>query len=247
MNSKHRFYSELASWWPLISPVEDYTEEAEYMTSILRNSVEIPVREVLELGSGGGHNAIHLRKHFSMTLSDLSPAMLEASQKINPECEHICGDMRTLRLGRTFDAVLIHDAIDYMVSEQDLFEALNTAKIHCKPGGLVVVFPDVTVENFEPSTECGGTDGSDGRAVRYLEWTWDPDPTDSWAQTEYSFLLRYPDGRIETVHESHRGGLFTEKLWMEVIERVGLVPERHLEVTAEQRTPRTFFLGRRPD
>jgi len=35
--------------------------------------------------------------------------MLELSRTINPELEHLVGDMRTIRLGRTFDAVLIHD------------------------------------------------------------------------------------------------------------------------------------------
>ena len=40
--------------------------------------------------------------------------MLELSRTLNPDCEHLEGDMRTLRLGRTFDAVLIHDAVMYM-------------------------------------------------------------------------------------------------------------------------------------
>lgn len=69
--SEHRFYGELAVWWPLISPPEEYAEEAEYAATLL-NSASIPVRDVLELGSGGGHNAVHLKAHFAMTLVDLS-------------------------------------------------------------------------------------------------------------------------------------------------------------------------------
>lgn len=48
-----------------------------------------------------------------MTLVDLSPEMLTTSCALNPECEHLPGDMRTVRLGRLFDAVFIHDAIIY--------------------------------------------------------------------------------------------------------------------------------------
>ncbi len=45
--SVYRFYGELAVWWPLISPPEDYEEEAAFAATLLR-SAPIPVREVLE-------------------------------------------------------------------------------------------------------------------------------------------------------------------------------------------------------
>ncbi|MEA2702730.1 MAG: hypothetical protein QOD63_675, partial [Actinomycetota bacterium] len=68
---------------------------------------------MLELGSGGGHNAVHLVADFAMTLVDLSDQMLDVSRRLNPGCEHVVGDMRTVRLGRSFDAVFVHDAVDY--------------------------------------------------------------------------------------------------------------------------------------
>jgi len=73
----HRFYGELAPWWPLISPPEEYTEEAAFAARMLQTA-SIPVHDVLELGSGGGHNALHLKRHFTMTLVDLSDGMLAA-------------------------------------------------------------------------------------------------------------------------------------------------------------------------
>lgn len=114
-----RTYGELAPWWPLFSAVEDYEEEAAFAADLLR-SAEIEVREVLELGSGGGHNASYLKAQFDMTLVDLSPDMLRVSQAANPELEHVVGDMRDVRLGRTFDAVFVHDAVAYMTSRDDL-------------------------------------------------------------------------------------------------------------------------------
>ena len=145
---QHRFYGDLAVWWPLISPPEEYAEEAAFAASVLR-SASIPVREVLELGSGGGHNAVHLKVSFAMTLVDLSDEMLAVSRRLNPECDHHPGDMRTVRLGRTFDAVFVHDAVDYMTSEVDLRRAVETAFAHCRPGGIAVFVPDCTRESFE--------------------------------------------------------------------------------------------------
>src|SRR5690606_694113 len=101
-------------WWPLLSPAEEYVEEAAFYALVLQAYSRDPVESLLELGSGGGNNASHLKHKFRLTLVDSSPQMLAVSRTLNPECDHIEGDMRTLRLGREFDAVFVHDAICYM-------------------------------------------------------------------------------------------------------------------------------------
>lgn len=242
----HRFYGDVATWWPLVSLAEDYAEEAAFAATLLRRA-SIPVSQVLELGSGGGHNAGHLSAHFEMTLVDLSPEMLQVSHAANPTLEHFLGDMRSIRLGRDFDAVFIHDAIDYMATEDDLRAALETAFVHCRPGGVLVVMPDEVRERFEPSTDHGGHDTPDGTVgVRFLEWTWDPDPTDTMITTEYSFVFRLADGSTSSLHETHTIGLFPTATWLQLMSDVGFSAEAVLEVTDEDREPRVVFVGRRP-
>lgn len=240
----HVFYGSLAPWWPLISPVEDYAEEAGYLGDLLAAHVP-PVREVLELGCGGGHVAYHLRDRYDLTLTDLSPDMVEVSRARNPGCVHVVGDMRTLRLGRTFDAVLVHDAIEYMTTETDLAAAMATAAAHLRPGGLVVLVPDRTTETFEPDDDHGGSDASDGRSVRFLDWSWDPDPSDSTICTVYAFVLRDADGTIRVAHEVHRTGLFPDSTWLRLLAGAGFAATSVIEETTEDRVPRTIFLGRR--
>lgn len=242
--TEHRFYTDLAVWWPLISPPDEYQDEAAVAAEMLR-SASIPVRDVLELGSGGGHNAFHLKAWFAMTLVDRSQEMLEVSQRLNPECEHHQGDMRTVRLDRRFDAVFVHDAIDYMTSEDDLRRAIETALVHCRAGGIAVFVPDHTAETFEATTGHGGNDASDGRGVRFLEWTWDPSPNDGWAVTEYAFLLRDTKGDVRVVHESHRCGLFGREVWLRLIAEAGFEASAVAEDTSEDRRPRELFIGRR--
>jgi SAM-dependent methyltransferase len=239
-----RFYGDLAVWWPLISPVEDYADEAAFSAGILRRA-SIPVHDVLELGSGGGHNAAHLKTWFTMTLVDLSPAMLGVSAALNPECEHTVGDMRSVRLGRTFDAVFVHDAVDYLTTEADLLGAMRTAFEHCRPGGVAVFVPDDTVETYAPATDHGGSDSADGRGARLLEWAWDPDPTDTWTLTEYAFLLRHADGAVAIVHETHRLGLFRREVWLRLLGEAGFAAEAVTEQTSDERTPREYFVGHR--
>ncbi len=240
----YRFYGELADWWPLISPPADYAEEAAFCASVLRTAA-IGVEEVLELGSGGGHNAVHMAPPFAMTLVDISAEMLAVSRRLNPGCRHVQGDMRDVRLGRTFDAVFVHDAIDYMTTEADLRRAIETAFVHCRPGGVAVFVPDETRERFEPSSSVDGADGADGRAVRFLAWTHDPDPTDTWIETEYAFLLRGADGSVRSVHETHRTGLYGRDDWLRLLVEAGFRATAVPEVTSEDRTPRELFVGHR--
>ena len=63
--------------------------------------------------------------------------------------------MRTVRLGRTFDAVLVHDAIDYMTTEADLRAAVETAYAHCRPGVALFV-PDDIAETSSPAPTTAG-------------------------------------------------------------------------------------------
>jgi SAM-dependent methyltransferase len=240
----YRLYQDLAEWWPLISPAQEYAEEAAFAATVF-GLASGPVREVLELGSGGGSNASHLKSAFGMTLVDLSGAMLDVSRRLNPECEHVQGDMRDVRLSRTFDAVFVHDAVNYMLTEADLAKAIETAYVHCRPGGAAVFVPDHVAGNFEPETGCGGGDGSDGRGARFLEWSWDPDPSDTWMRADFVYMLRERDGQVQVVHESHRLCLFSRETWLRLLAGAGFEAQVITEETTEDREPRLLFAGRR--
>jgi trans-aconitate methyltransferase len=216
-------YDELADDWTLISAVDEYVEEADLYHRVLLAHAPAPPRTLLELGSGGGNNAFHLKTHFGMTLVDRSEGMLRQSRRINPELRHHRGDMRDVRLHETFDAVFIHDAISYMASRDDLLRAMTTAFVHCRPGGVALFAPDETQERFESSTDCGGAD-RDGRSVRYLEWSYDPDASDERTTTDYVSLIREADGSTRVVHDRHMNGLFPRQVWLDTIRAAGFEP-----------------------
>ncbi len=215
-----KLYRELASWWPLVSAPADYAEEATFYRRVLTRACGRPLRTVLELGSGGGNNASHLKRHFRMTLVDRSPQMLAVSRALNPECEHVRGDMRTVRLGRTFDAVFVHDAVSYIASLRDLRRTMATAFVHLRPGGAALFCPDWVRESFRPSTSHGGHDG-DGRSARYLEWTIDTDPDDGLYEMLMVYVLQEHGRRTRIESERHVLGLFGRDEWLKALEEAG--------------------------
>jgi SAM-dependent methyltransferase len=239
--ARPRMYGEIAEWFHLLTPPDEYVEDAALILELLTEAIGEPPRTLLELGSGGGNNASHLRAHVEPTLVDLSPAMLEMSRSINPGIEHLVGDMRTVRLGRLFDAVLIHDAIVYMTSEADLRAAIETAFVHLRPGGAAVLAPDHVREAYTPQTDHGGSDAPDGRGMRYLEWSHEPDPDGDTVVTDFAYLLHDPDGSIRVVGDRHVEGLFSRATWLQLMTEVGFEARSVIDPWEQD-----IFIGRRP-
>jgi SAM-dependent methyltransferase len=239
-----KLYSELAGWWHLLSPPSDYQEEATSYIQAIESLTRRRVREVLELGSGGGNNASYFAKHYVMTLTDVSEDMLAQSRTLNPDAEHVLGDMRTLRLGRTFDAVLIHDAIMYMTTEKDLAAAIRTAFEHLRPGGVALFVPDDTAETYEPTTSCEGHD-EEGRGIRYLMWHQPLPAGETKTTVAFAIVMREDGMPTRSVLDEHEFGLFPRATWLGLIEEAGLephtLPYEHSEFDPEK--PREMFAG----
>jgi hypothetical protein len=169
--------------------------------------------------------------------------MQALSRRRNPECEHALGDMRTLRLGRTFDCVLVHDAVVYMTSEADLRAVAQTAFVHTCAGGAALFAPDCVRDTFREHTVLlSEQDGE--RAMRGVEWSWDPDPADDTYRVEYSFLLRDGD-EVRSVHDRHVEGLFSRAAWIAILEQAGYRVEA-VQRPLEDGFCDEIFLARRP-
>ncbi len=235
-----RLYTDLATWWPLFSPPSEYVEEAADLLPALLEAADVPPATLLELGSGGGSLAYHLKDRLQLTLSDRSAEMLAISREVNPECEHVLGDMRNLDLGRAFDVVLIHDAIMYATDSASVRATLATAYRHCRSGGAVHVVPDYVCETFREETMTGGKDQPDGRGLRYLEWTWDPSANDETFEVAFAFLLREPGGAVSIDSDRHRCGLFPRSAWLAWLAEAGFTPGSRLDPWG-----RDVFTGKR--
>lgn len=236
-----KLYRDLAEWYPVFSSPEDCRLEAARFARTLAKASDRAPRQVLELGSGAGNIASHFKKRFAMTLVDLAPQMLAVSKALNPECEHVNADIRTVRLGRTFDAVFIQDAICHMTTERDLLAVMETAYAHLRPGGVAMFVPDEVRETFAGSTDQGGNDAARG-SVRFLQWTSDPDPRDTTYLVDFAIFIRDGHGRTRLVHDRHTYGLFPRAKWRSLLRQAGF----KLTNVAQADYGRDVFLARRP-
>ena len=229
-----------------MSPPEDYKQEARQFWQFLRSGSRRPVRHVLHLGCGAGHVDSQLKRFVQITGVDLSPAMLRLARALNPEVRYRLGDMRSVRLGRRFDGVLISDAVAYMRTRRYLTRAFATAYRHLEPGGVLVTYG----EHIKGKVEQNYTKAISGRKadteVVFVENLYDPDTTDTTIEGTFVFLVRR-GGRLSVETDHHVLGLFPESSWTRALREAGF---ELVHAKADPRAPpgdaMPWFVGRRP-
>ncbi len=235
-----RRYTDLAAFWPLLSPPAAYEEEARTLLPWLLASADAQPATLLELGSGAGSLASHFTPRLHVVLCDRSADMLAMSRALNPDAEHVAGDMRTLRLGRTFDLVLVHDAVMYATTPDDVRDTLATAAAHCRPGGGVMIVPDFVAESFEPDENEDEARAADGRILHYVERKSAPAPGASSYAMSWQFTLREADGTVHAWAEHEHYGLFPRQSWCAWLDEAGIDAAARCDPWG-----RDVFVGRR--
>ena len=225
-----RLYNDLSRLWPIVSPPEEYIPDGALFRDIIRSRLA-PSRvtggrrpRLLELGCGGGHLLSHLTPHFDAEAVDLSPPMLDLSRALNVTTPHHQGDMRSIRLGRLFDVVLIYDAVNYMLSETDLRAAIATAKAHLTHGGLLLLAPDHLTDSFSGPRVIDWNRHSPNEDVTFIEYVADPDPDDTTIESVVFFITNRA-GRLEVQQDRHTFGLFPKATWIGLLEEAGFTTE----------------------
>jgi len=243
LNDQRRLYSDMAWAWPLVSQGEDYVQEAQAFARQIRQRARIPVSTLLHLGCGGGHLDLTLKKYFNVTGVDVSQPMLDLARQLNPEVTYFPGDMRTARLEKTFDAVVIADSIDYMLSEDDLRSAFQTAYAHLKPGGVFCTYAGVTHQTFRQNDTRVSTHSGGNVVITFIENRYDPNPEDSTYESTFVYLIRRErsEGQLEIETDRHLGGLFDLETWARCLAETGF--QVHQTELGEGGTP--FFVCRK--
>ena len=220
LNDQRRMYADLAWTWQIISPPEEYVEEAEGFRQAIDAYAPRPVRSLLDLGCGAGHNDLTLKKYFQVTGVDLSPSMLELAGRLNPEVTYQPGDMRSIRLGRRFDAVVIADSIDYMLNEADLRAAFQTALAHLEPGGIFCTYAEMTPERFQQKDTYCSTSTKGDIEITFVHSFYDPDASDTTYETTFVYLIRC-GGCLEIQTDRHLAGIFPLETWRRLLAETG--------------------------
>ena len=247
----NRMYDDFAHLWPLISHHSDYEFEAKHWRNALTAELGQGGLRILELGVGGGNNLHHIlypqcdgrpsreaacngehmrhdRPAHDAVVVDPSEKMLANCLRLNPTVEYHIGDMQTVRLDsdEKFDAVLIHDAVCYLMSEDDINATLATARFHLRQGGVLIMAPDWFTETYPGTRLEAGIRRDVSPEFASIEYDHDPDPTDSTLESVFVYIIKNPDGSVRVEEDRHITGIFSIGTWLGLMERAGFRAKR---------------------
>ncbi|MFH1336923.1 MAG: class I SAM-dependent methyltransferase [Candidatus Zixiibacteriota bacterium] len=217
--SDARLYHDLSWMWEILVSEEEYIPEAEFVKKMVKMYQKGEGNELLDVGCGGGHHDLFLKKDFKVTGIDKNENMLEFARRRNPEVEYHWGDMQTFRLNRKFDVIMAMDMIMYNLTYSDLEKTLVNFSGHLKTGGVMIFFLEVLRENFQQNnTRFKKHHKGDLEAV-LIENQYDPDPSDTEFEFHLIFLIR-EKGKFRLEVDLHKVGLFDLSKILEILKRL---------------------------
>lgn len=149
------------------------------------------VRAVLDAGCGTGRVARELaRRGLEVVGVDIDPEMLATARRKAPHLDWRLGDLASIQLGRTFDAVLLAGNTMIFLDPGSEGAVLANLARHLRPGGLLIagfqLFPGhLTVARYDTLAAAAGLEPLE----RWATWErapWTPD-------ADYALLIhRWP-------------------------------------------------------
>ena len=138
------------------SGIKDYPAEAAELHRIIQDASPA-AQTLLDVACGTGAHLVEMQRWYAVEGVDLSPAMLAVAQTRLPGIPLREGDMRTLDLRKTFDAVTcLFSSIGYMTDPTELRAAIARLAAHVAPGGVLIidgwVRPGQWRDNFRPDS-----------------------------------------------------------------------------------------------
>ena len=176
------FGDSYAEMYDALYALKDYERECDSIEAAFHRGGR-HVCSVLALGCGTGNHAILLaRRGYRVCGVDRSASMLQqaqrkASQTGEAEVEFVLGDLRNVRLNRSFDAcILMFAVLGYQTTNRDVTEALANVQRHLEPGGIFVfdVWNGAAVLSVGPSERMRMTPNGERRLIRFSSGTLDP-------------------------------------------------------------------------
>jgi SAM-dependent methyltransferase len=242
-------YNDLAWTEKLLVNPSDYEKEVSVYLDLIKHSAKKAANTLLHLGCGaGGHDAI-FKRSFKVTGVDLSLGMLNIARETHPDIEYLEGDMRSLRLNRQFDVVVIPDSIDYMNSPDDLQRAIQTATLHLKADGKLLIVAK-TKETFQNNNFAYSGEKGDVHVTLFENNFVNPLKPDTYEATLVYLIREKGELSIHTEHQIL--GLFPLASWESLFKDSNLAMRKvNLDgiyepfILGEGEYPMTIFVGQK--
>jgi ubiquinone/menaquinone biosynthesis C-methylase UbiE len=142
-------YRELGKYYDLIYSFKDYKREASQIKKIIARHKKSGGNELLDVACGTGEHLKFLKGSFRCMGVDVNSEMLNVARKKVRGVVFKNADMIKLNLNKKFDIVLcLFSSIGYVKTYANLKKTIRGFTKHMKHGGVVIIEPWFTRNNF---------------------------------------------------------------------------------------------------
>ena len=126
--------------YDLVFPEPNQTQ-VEMCRETFKRYLSLPPTSLVDIGCGNGRLLASLSASIPECWGvDLVESNIAYARSRARACVFHVGDMRTVRLGRTFDVVTcLGNALSYLLADVDLEKAIATFEVHARPGSLLIL------------------------------------------------------------------------------------------------------------
>jgi len=142
-------YDQMAAVYDLVYEWKDYAREAVLLRWIIAAKKRGAGNTLLDVACGTGKHLSELQRDFTVEGLDLSLDLLAVAKQRLPEIAFHAGDMTDFNLGKQFDVITcLFSAIGHVKTLDGLNSAARCMSAHAKSGGLVIVEPWLTPDEY---------------------------------------------------------------------------------------------------
>jgi SAM-dependent methyltransferase len=199
--------------------IKDYAAEAVELHGIIQGA-NPNAHSLLDVACGTGAHLAELRRWYAIEGVDLSPAMLVMARSRLPGVPLQVADMRTLGLGKSFDAVVcLFSSIGYATNPAEMRSTIDHLAAHVAPGGVLILDGWVRPEDWHDDFR-GQPDIASDDEVMVVRLAFSR-RKGSITELDMHHLVRTSAG-IEYFTESHRLALTPTRDYVSAVEGAGL-------------------------
>ena len=199
--------------------IKDYQAEAVALHRIIQDACPT-AQSLLDVACGTGAHIAELRQWYKAEGVDASIAMLDVARHRLPSVALHVADMRTLDLGRPFDAVLcLFSSIGYVTDPSEMRSTVARLATHVALGGVLIldgwIRPDHWNDSYRPEPEIARDDEVTVVRLAFSR------RIESITELEMHHLVQTEAG-IDYFSESHRLALTRTEDYVSAVEKAGL-------------------------
>jgi ubiquinone/menaquinone biosynthesis C-methylase UbiE len=218
---------------------KDYAAEASKAHEFIQKHTQTKGKQLLDVACGTGFHASLLSKYYQVEGLDLDAKMLAVAKKKHPKIRFHQGDMTDFNLKNQFDVIVcLFSSIGYVRTKSRLQEAIKTMSGHLLPGGVLLIEPWFTPEQWNPGRAFMTQVNKPDLKIVRMSYS---GQRGKISILEFQYLVGTSKG-IEHSLEIHELGLFTHKEYMDAFKATGL----SVTHDAEGLDGRGLYIGLKP-